>query len=84
MFTSPARVDGTYVVDAVLGDWLASKYGKMEDHPLTVEIEDSRIGKVPHDVFTVPSFCRRVPAHTPACPVTRRAKRQIHTCRSPC
>jgi aminopeptidase len=43
VFTSPARVDGTFVVDGVLGDWLANKYGRMADHPLTIEIEDSRI-----------------------------------------
>ena len=43
VFTSPARVDGSYVVDGVLGDWLAPKYGDMQPHPLTVRIEDSRI-----------------------------------------
>jgi len=43
VLTAPARVDGSYVVDGVLGDWLAPKYGDMQHHPLTVEIEDSRI-----------------------------------------
>lgn len=43
VFTSPARVDGVFVVDGVLGDWLANKYGRMADHPLRIEIEDSRI-----------------------------------------
>lgn len=42
-FTSPARVDGVFVVDGVLGDWLAPKYGDMSAHPLTITIEDSRI-----------------------------------------
>ena len=46
VFTSPARVDGVYVVDGVLGDWLAPKYGDMERNPLTVEFEDSRITTV--------------------------------------
>lgn len=46
VFTSPARVDGVYVVDGVLGDWLAPKYGDMQRHPLEVEIEDSRIAGV--------------------------------------
>ena len=46
VLTAPARVDGVYVVDGVLGDWLAPKYGDMEEHPLRVEIEDSRIRKV--------------------------------------
>jgi leucyl aminopeptidase (aminopeptidase T) len=42
-FTSPARVDGIYVVDGSLGTWLAPKYGDMRKHPLTIRIEDSRI-----------------------------------------
>ncbi|MGH7162580.1 MAG: aminopeptidase [Planctomycetota bacterium] len=42
-FTSPARVDGVFIVDGVLGDWLAPKYGDMRDHPLTITIEESRI-----------------------------------------
>ncbi len=46
VLTAPARVDGTYVVDAVLGDWLAPKYGDMQGHPLTVTIENSRIAEV--------------------------------------
>ncbi len=49
VFTAPARVDGTYVVDGVLGDWLAGKYGDMEPHPLTVRIENSRIAEVTCD-----------------------------------
>lgn len=46
VLTAPARVDGVYVVDGVLGDWLAPKYGDMAEHPLTVTIEDSRIRDV--------------------------------------
>ena len=46
VLTAPARVDGVFVVDGVLGDWLAPKYGDMTRHPLTVEIEDSRIHAV--------------------------------------
>jgi leucyl aminopeptidase (aminopeptidase T) len=43
VFTAPMRVDGVFVCDGVLGDWLAPKYGDMRDHPLAVTIEDSRI-----------------------------------------
>lgn len=43
VLTAPARVDGVYVVDGVLGDWLAPRYGDMSRHPLTVTIDDSRI-----------------------------------------
>jgi leucyl aminopeptidase (aminopeptidase T) len=46
VLTAPARVDGVYIVDGVLGDWLAQKYGDMAGHPLAVEIEDSRIRAV--------------------------------------
>jgi len=46
VFTAPARVDGLFVVDGVLGDWLAPKYGDMEKHPLSVVIENSRIAEV--------------------------------------
>jgi len=42
-FTSPARVDGVFVVDGSLGTWLAPKYGDMRKHPLTITIADSRI-----------------------------------------
>ena len=46
VFTSPARVDGVYVIDGVLGDWLAPKYGDMREYPLSVTIENSRIRDV--------------------------------------
>jgi len=42
-FTSPERVDGVFVADGVLGDWLAPKHGDMRDAPLTIEIENSRV-----------------------------------------
>ena len=43
MLTAPARVDGIYVADGVVGDYLCARYGDLKDNPLTVEIEDSRI-----------------------------------------
>ncbi len=43
VLTSPARLDGVYVCDGVLGDWLAKKYGDMREHPLTITIDNSRI-----------------------------------------
>ena len=49
VLTAPGRVDGVYVVDGVLGDWLAPKYGDMSRHPLTVTIEASRIKQVACD-----------------------------------
>jgi aminopeptidase len=42
-FTAPARVDGTFVIDGVVGDYLCEKYGDLRDHPLTIEIADNRL-----------------------------------------
>ena len=42
-FTTPARVDGTFVIDGVVGDYLCEKYGDLRDCPLTIRIEDSRL-----------------------------------------
>jgi aminopeptidase len=43
VFTTPARVDGVYVADGVLGDYLGPRYGDIGATPLRVSIEDSRI-----------------------------------------
>ena len=42
-FTAPARVDGTFVIDGVVGDYLCEKYGDLRETPLTIRIEDSRL-----------------------------------------
>jgi leucyl aminopeptidase (aminopeptidase T) len=42
-FTCPARVDGTFVIDGVVGDYLCEKYGDLRDNPLTIRVEDSRL-----------------------------------------
>src|SRR3954470_9087194 len=43
IFTSPQSASGTFVVDGVVGDYLCAKYGDLEETPLTIEVEDSRI-----------------------------------------
>ncbi len=43
VLTAPARVDGVYVADGVVGDYLCARYGDLKENPLSVEIEDSRI-----------------------------------------
>lgn len=43
VLTAPARVDGVYVADGVVGDYLCARYGDLKDNPLSIEIEDSRI-----------------------------------------
>jgi leucyl aminopeptidase (aminopeptidase T) len=42
-FTSPGEVNGTFVVDGVVGDWLCARYGLLESTPLTIEIAKNRI-----------------------------------------
>jgi leucyl aminopeptidase (aminopeptidase T) len=43
VLTSPARVDGIYVADGVVGDYLCARYGDLGETPLSVTIADSRI-----------------------------------------
>jgi len=42
-FTTPERVDGTFVVDGVVGDYLCEKYGDLGQTPLTIQVADSRL-----------------------------------------
>jgi leucyl aminopeptidase (aminopeptidase T) len=42
-FTTPERVDGTFVVDGVVGDYLCEKYGDLGAAPLTIRVEGSRL-----------------------------------------
>ena len=43
IFTCPGAVEGTFVVDGVVGDYLCAKYGDLAPAPLTVEIRESRL-----------------------------------------
>lgn len=43
IFTSPQNINGLFVVDGVVGDYLCEKYGDLNDTPLFIEIKDSRI-----------------------------------------
>jgi leucyl aminopeptidase (aminopeptidase T) len=43
IFTSPYTVDGLFVCDGVVGDYLCAKYGDLKSTPLSIEIKDSRI-----------------------------------------
>jgi len=42
-FTAPGEVNGTFVVDGVVGDWLCARYGLLAATPLTIEIAQNRI-----------------------------------------
>ena len=43
IFTTPGEVNGTFVVDGVVGDYLCARYGLLEKTPLTIEIKGNRI-----------------------------------------
>jgi len=42
-FTAPGEVNGRFVVDGVVGDWLCARYGLLAQTPLTIEIAGNRI-----------------------------------------
>jgi aminopeptidase len=43
IFTAPGEVNGTFVVDGVVGDYLCAQYGLLASSPLTIEIRGNRI-----------------------------------------
>jgi leucyl aminopeptidase (aminopeptidase T) len=43
VFTTPGDVNGTFVIDGVVGDYLCEKYGNLKATPLTVTIEKNRL-----------------------------------------
>lgn len=43
VFTTPAEVNGTFVVDGVVGDYLCAQYGLLEAAPLTIDIRENRM-----------------------------------------
>jgi aminopeptidase len=43
IFTTPGEVNGTYVVDGVVGDYLCAHYGLLDKTPLTIHIKENRI-----------------------------------------
>ena len=49
IFTSPWDVNGTFVVDGVVGDYLCRKYGDLRATPLTIEVRNGRIAALSCD-----------------------------------
>jgi len=43
IFTTPGEVNGTFVIDGVVGDYLCAKFGDLKSNPLTVEIRKNRL-----------------------------------------
>ncbi len=45
VFTTPGEVNGTFVIDGVVGDYLCEKYGDLRGSPLTVRIRANRLAE---------------------------------------
>jgi leucyl aminopeptidase (aminopeptidase T) len=43
VFTTPGEVNGTFVIDGVVGDYLCERFGSLHDMPLTVRITHNRL-----------------------------------------
>jgi leucyl aminopeptidase (aminopeptidase T) len=43
IFTTPGEVNGTFVIDGVVGDYLCSKFGDLEQTPLTIRMKGNRL-----------------------------------------
>ena len=43
VFTTPGEVNGTFVIDGVVGDYLCAKYGGLWEHPLTIRVKGNRL-----------------------------------------
>jgi leucyl aminopeptidase (aminopeptidase T) len=43
IFTTPGEVNGTFVIDGVVGDYLCAKFGNLRDTPLTIHIKNNRL-----------------------------------------
>jgi leucyl aminopeptidase (aminopeptidase T) len=45
VFTTPGEVNGVFVIDGVVGDYLCAKYGDLRQTPLTIQVEKNRLAK---------------------------------------
>jgi aminopeptidase len=43
VFTTPGEVNGTFVIDGVVGDWLCAKFGSLRETPLTIHVKGNRL-----------------------------------------
>jgi len=49
IFTTPGEVNGTFVIDGVVGDYLCAKFGDLQENPLTVRIKGNRLTEAHSD-----------------------------------
>jgi aminopeptidase len=43
VFTAPGEVNGTFVIDGVVGDYLCAKFGDLAANPLTIRVKGNRL-----------------------------------------
>ena len=43
IFTTPGDVNGTFVIDGVVGDYLCAKFGDLKANPLRIEVKANRL-----------------------------------------
>jgi leucyl aminopeptidase (aminopeptidase T) len=43
VFTTPQEVNGTFVIDGVVGDYLCDRFGNLKDCPLTIHVKGNRL-----------------------------------------
>src|SRR5271156_5593028 len=43
VFTTPGEVNGTFVIDGVVGDYLCAKFGDLKANPLTIQVKENRL-----------------------------------------
>jgi leucyl aminopeptidase (aminopeptidase T) len=49
VFTTPGEVNGTFVIDGVVGDYLCARFGDLRQNPLTIQIKANRLTKAHSD-----------------------------------
>jgi aminopeptidase len=43
VFTTPGEVNGTFVIDGVVGDYLCAKFGDLKANPLALQVKGNRV-----------------------------------------
>jgi leucyl aminopeptidase (aminopeptidase T) len=49
IFTTPGEVNGTFVIDGVVGDYLCAKFGSLRENPLTIHMKNNRLTEAHSD-----------------------------------
>src|SRR2546426_9065787 len=49
IFTTPGEVNGTFVIDGVVGDYLCAKFGSLRESPLTIHMKGNRLTEAHSD-----------------------------------